>query len=123
MGCNIIIDMTQITPRLKRYSGSRWNSSITVPNRGYGEVLLDGIANGTITYCIVPHQKDWFIRTRKLGKSDYAILRCCKFLDYSRMTKTFTIRNPLVVGYLARIGCKPIVVSNTTLPSITMSKA
>ena len=123
MGCNIIIDMTEITPRRKRYSGSRWCSSITTSNRGYGEVLLDGIANGTITYCIVPHQKDWFIRTRKLGKSDYAILRCCKFLDYSRMTKTFTIRNPLVVGYLARIGCKPIVVSNTTLPSPTMSKA
>ena len=123
MGCNIIIDMTQITPRLKRYSGSRWSSSITTSNRGYGEVLLDGIANGTITYCIVPHQKDWFIRTSKLGKSDYAILRCCKFLDYSRMTKTFTIRSPLVIGYLARIGCKPIVVSNTTLPSTTMSKA
>ena len=115
--------MTELTPRRKRIRSSIFSSSITTVNRGYGEVLLDGIANGTITYCIVPHQKDWFIRTRKLGKSDYAILRCCKFLDYSRMTKTFTIRNPLVVGYLARIGCKPIVVSNTTLPSTTMSKA
>ena len=123
MGCNIIIDMTELTPRRKRIRSAIFSSSITTVNRGYGEVLLDGIANGTITYCIVPHQKDWFIRTRKLGKSDYAILRCCKFLDYSRMTKTFTIRNPLVVGYLARIGCKPIVVSNTTLPSTTMSKA
>ena len=123
MGCNIIIGMTELTPRRKRIRSSIFSSSITTVNRGYGEVLLDGIANGTITYCIVPHQKDWFIRTRKLGKSDYAILRCCKFLDYSRMTKTFTIRNPLVVGYLARIGCKPIVVSNTTLPSTTMSKA
>ena len=86
-------------------------------------MLLDGITRGTVTMYIVMEQKDWFIRTSKLGMSDYAILRCCKFLDYSRMTKTFTIRNPLVVGYLARIGCKPIVVSNTTLPSITMSKA
>ena len=123
MGCNIIIDMTQITPRLKRYSGSRWSSSITTSNRGYGEVLLDGITRGTVTMYIVMAQKDWFIRTSKLGKSDYAILRCCKFLDYSRMTKTFTIRSPLVIGYLARIGCKPIVVRNTTLPSTTMSKA
>ena len=86
-------------------------------------MLLDGIAKGTVTMYMVIEQKDWFIRTSKLGKSDYAILRCCKFLDYSRMTKTFTIRNPLVVGYLARIGCKPIVVRDTTLPSITMSKA
>lgn len=123
MGCNIIVDMTEITPRRKRYTGSIWNSSITTSNRGYGEVLLDGITRGTVTMYIVMAQKDWFIRTSKLGKSDYAILRCCKFLDYSRMTKTFTIRSPLVIGYLARIGCKPIVVRSTTLPSTTMSKA
>ena len=115
--------MTEITPRLKRYHTSRWSSSITTSNRGYGEVLLDGITRGTVTMYIVMEQKDWFIRTSKLGKSDYAILRCCKFLDYSRLTKTFTIRNPLVVGYLAKIGCKPIVVRSTTVPLITMPKA
>ena len=126
MGYNIIIDMTEIQPR-RKVRRSVYSSSITTVNRGYDSVILEGISKGTISYYLVVDQHDWFIRTRKLSRSDYAILRCCKFLDYSRMTKTFTIRDPLVVGYLAKKGAKPIVVRNTgssiTVPSTIMRKA
>lgn len=112
--------MTEMTPRRKRIRASKWASLVSTPNRGYAEVILDGLRRGTVLYNIVIPQQDWFLRTRKLSKSDYAILRMCKFLDYDRMTKTFSIRDPLVVGYLAKIGCKPTVVRDTTVPSTSL---
>ena len=102
--------MTEIMPKRKRIRTSIWSSKVTTYGRGYDQVILEGIANGTVLYNVVMEQKDWFLRTKKLSTSDYAILRMCKFLDYDRMTKTFSIRDPLVVGYLAKIGCKPTVV-------------
>ncbi len=115
--------MTDLTPKRKTIRRSKWSSLVTTIGRGYDLVLLDGLRSGKILYSLVLDQKDWFIRTRGITKSDYAILRCCKFLDYSRMTKTFTIRDPLVVGYLAKMGVKPTVIRNSiTLPSTTSSK-
>ena len=115
--------MTEIMPRRKRIRTSIWSSKVTTYGRGYDQVILDGIANGTVLYSIVLPQQDWFLRTRKLSTSDYAILRMCKFLYYDRLTKTFTIREPLVIGFLAKKGCKPIVVrDSTTLPSTTIPK-
>ena len=115
--------MTEIMPRRKRIRTSIWSSKVTTYGRGYDQVILDGIANGTVLYNVVMEQKDWFLRTKKLSTSDYAILRMCKFLYYDRLTKTFTIREPLVVGYLAKKGCKPTVVRNsTTVPSTTIPK-
>jgi len=114
--------MTQITPKLRRYRGSRYSSMITTANRGYAEVILDGTRKGTITMHIVMSQGDWFLRTSRLNSSDYAILRCCKFLKYDRLTKTFTIRDPLVVGQLAKKGVKPIVVGKTTTVPYTSSQ-
>ena len=108
--------MTELTPKRRRIRSSKWSSLVTTSNRGYDLVLRDGIRRGKILYSLVLDQHDWFIRTRGITKSDYAILRMCKFLDYSRLTKTFTIRDPLVVGYLAKMGVKPTVVRSTTLP-------
>ena len=115
--------MTDLTPKRKTIRRSKWSSLVTTIGRGYDLVLLDGIRSGKILYSLVLDQKDWFIRTRGITKSDYAILRMCKFLYYDRLTKTFTIREPLVIGYLAKKGCKPIVVrDSTTLPSTTIPK-
>ena len=109
--------MTELTPKRRRIRSSKWSSLVTTSNRGYDLVLRDGIRRGKILYSVVLDKSDWFIRTRSLSTSDYAILRMCKFLDYDRQTKTFTIRDPLVVGYLAKMGVKPtVVVRNTTLP-------
>jgi hypothetical protein len=115
--------MTEIMPKRRRIRTSKWSSLVTTYGRGYDQVILEGIHNGTVLYSIVLPQQDWFLRTRKLSTSDYAILRMCKFLYYDRLTKTFTIRDRLVIGYLAKKGCKPIVVRDrTTLPSTTMPK-
>jgi hypothetical protein len=102
--------MTEMTPRRHRRGLSRWSTLITTSNRGYAEVILDGLVKGTVEYNIVLPKQDWFIRTRRINTSDYAILRNCKFLSYDRLTKTFSIRDPLVIGYLAKNGCKPHVV-------------
>ena len=102
--------MTEMTPKKRIRRLSRWSTLITTSNRGYAEVILDGLVKGTVEYNIVLPKQDWFIRTRRINTSDYAILRNCKFLSYERMTKTFSIRDPLVIGVLAKNGCKPHVV-------------
>ena len=108
--------MTELTPKRKRIRTSKWSALVKTSGRGYDLVIRDGLRSGKVSYSLVLDQRDWFIRTSRLTKEDYAILRMCKFLYYDRMTKTFTIRDPLVVGQLARLGCKPRVVRNTTVP-------
>ena len=115
--------MTEIAPKKKRMRSSKWSALVTTSGRGYDLVIRDGLRSGKVSYSLVLDQHDWFIRTSRLSKEDYAILRMCKFLYYDRLTKTFTIRDRLVIGYLAKKGCKPIVVrTSTTLPSTTMPK-
>ena len=111
--------MTQLVPKKKSTYVSRWANGIRVSNRGIFEVISNGYLRGKITLSIVKAQKDWFLRTKGLDSSDYCILRASKMIRYDRMTKTFTIDNPLVIGQLSKMGVKPVVIDDTPDTSIT----